>query len=129
MERKDELELELSDARKERDRIYELRGMLSHQADVLGEDMDDRIRRIEQHLSSRSMAEKDKMEYTNKRLAALNRRLDSEDLMEDFRKRIDIQCEESDYKVRELENMFREMSEKEEEEKRHENSDRIIKEL
>lgn len=129
MERKDELELELSDARKERDRIYELRGMLSQQADVLGEDMDDRIRRIEQHLSSRSMAEKDKMEYTNKRLAALNRRLDSEDLMEDFRKRIDIQCEESDYKVRELENMFREMSEKEEEEKRHENSDRIKKEL
>lgn len=129
MERKDELELELSDARKERDRIYELRGMLSHQADVLGEDMDDRIRRIEQHLSSRSMAEKDKMEYTNKRLAALNRRLDSEDLMEDFRKRIDIQCEESDYKVRELENMYREMSEKEEEEKRHGNSDRIKKEL
>lgn len=129
MERKDELELELSDARKERDRIYELRGMLSQQADVLGEDMDNRIRRIEQHLSSRSMAEKDKLEYTNKRLVALNQRLDSEDLMKDFRKRIDVQCEESDYKVRELEDMFREMSEKEEEDKRYGNSDRTKKEL
>ncbi len=115
MKKKDELELELSNAGKERDKIYELRDGFSRKAGVIGEDMDERIRRIDQYLSSRSMAEKDKIEYANKRLAELNRRIDFEYLLEDFRKRIDKQCEEADYKVRELENRFSKMSEEEEE--------------
>lgn len=71
MRMKDELELEISDARNERDRKYELRSKFSRKSGVLVEDMDKRIRRIEQYLSSRSMAEKDKIEYANKRLNVL----------------------------------------------------------
>lgn len=111
MEKKYELELELSDAGKERDKIYELRDNFSRKAGVIGEDMDDRIRRIDQYLSSRSMAEKDKIEYANKRLTELNRRMDFEDMLKDCRKRIDKQCEEADYKIRELEDRFSKMKE------------------
>lgn len=116
MGNRDELELELSDARKERDKNYELRDTFFRKVGALGEDMDERIRRIDQYSLSGSMAEKDKIEYANKRLDALRRHLDLEDTMEDFRKRIDKQCEESDYKVHELEDRFSEMSEEEEEE-------------
>lgn len=115
MEKKNELEQRLYDAKKERDRNYDLRNGFSRKANILGEDMEERIRRIDQYLSSKSMSEKDKLVYAEKRLTARNRRMDFEDLMDDLKKRINKQCEESDYKVRKLENMVREMSENDEE--------------
>lgn len=105
MRTEDKLEQKLSDARKERERIYELRDIIIQKVVVYGEDMDERIKRIDQYLNSRSMAEKDKIEYANKRQNTINRRLDFEDIIEDFRKRINKRCEEADYKVQELEDM------------------------
>ena len=116
MGRKEELELELSDARKERDRNYELKSTILRKVSEIGDDTEDRIKRIEQYFLSGSMAEKDKVEYADKRMATIKRRSEFEEAMEDFKKRIDKQCEESDYKVQELENSFCEISEDDKEE-------------
>ncbi|MCM1083029.1 MAG: hypothetical protein NC393_05915 [Clostridium sp.] len=114
MEKKTELEQSLYDARKEQGRNYDLRNFFSNNINTLDEDMDERIRRIDQYLSSKSMSEKDKLAYAEKRLTARKRHMDFEDQMDDLRKRIAKQCEESDYKVSKLENMVREMSENDE---------------
>lgn len=115
MEKKNEWEQRLYDAKNERDRNYDLRSGFSRNADDLCEDLDERIRRMDQYLSSRSMSEKDKLEYAEKKLTARNRRMDFDDLMDDLKKRINKQCEEADDNVRELEYMVREMEEKDEE--------------
>lgn len=112
---KNEWEQRLYDAKKERDRNYDLRNVFSRKVNVLCEDMDERIRRMDQYLSSRSMSEKDRLEYAEKRLTARNRRIDFDDLMDDLKKRINKQCEESDYNVYKLEHMVREMRENDEE--------------
>lgn len=111
MGKRNELEPELSEARKERDRNYELRDIILREGEVLGADMDERIRRMEQYLLSESMAEKDKIEYANKRLDVLKRRWDFEEMMEDFKRRMDRKCEETEYKICELEDRLSEMSE------------------
>ncbi len=116
MGKKEELEEELSSAIKKRERNYILRDNVLQKTRTLNEDMIERVKRIEQQLSSTSMSNKDKIEFENRRQNAVNRIQDYEDLVDILKKEADKLCEESEYNVCNLENKISENAQENEDE-------------
>lgn len=102
---KEELEIELSKARLKRERNYELKDRFIKEIDSLRDDYEQRIRRIEQQMSSVSMSESDRFEYDNKRLDTLNHCLEFDETIDNFKKQMYKRCEDAEYEVFSLENM------------------------
>lgn len=116
MGKKNDVELQLCDAIKERNIKYGVRDYIMRGREALDEDIDERIRRLDQYMLCRSMSEKDRIIFEDKIQIELRQRLEFDDLMNDFRKRIDDQCEEAEFIVRGLEDKLNLMCEEEEHE-------------
>lgn len=109
MEKREQLEQELKVVKMGYERNYNLKEIISQTIQSIGDDTDERIRRIDQYLLSESMAEVDKVRYIDKKQEVLKQYQASMDSTEEFQKRINMQCKESENKIRKLESQLSEI--------------------